>query len=380
MGRGGFACCCGRPPTPPPRRQYASTLEVSKKTGITPFSASELNEYAWGNAFQAHSRIAESVIAREERILHQLAELPTEPAEPSKKLHRLRCCCYRRTHPDDESQLYDPAELAKQNEESPSPPPPPPSPPKPEVSVDDATRSPGEEVGSTFAPGGRPLVADPRYFSTPTRVAKKEIFQNERARAAEEQLTAVNRRLGLNTPMQRERNRAAEQAKAREQAMIEAGHKIDAQPSSPQQKKSSVETPLMMKKRFEATAKRTGFQGTDGYEARVAYLVAAREGWTATQPYPTPNSPMHVLKIAPSPPRPSDFPLREDLMKLKLLELCQQCEARGVTDKQLDDAMQTHNPKSEVITLLLDTFKVEAVTALTPQGDHESADVDQECD
>ena len=374
MGRGGFACCCGRPPTPLPRRQYASTLAVVKKKGTTPYSASELNEYAWGNAFQAHSRIAESVIAREERVLRQLAEL-SEPPAPAMPRRRLLCCCSQQTHPDDHTQLYDPAELAKQVPKSP---PPPPRPlPKPAVPIDDAPEFPGEEVGSTAAPGGRSWVSDPQFFNTPKRVAKKEIFQNERARAAEAQLLAVKRRAAPDTPMQRERDRAAELAKAREQALIAAGHKIE--PASPRKKKSSVETPLMMKKRIEATAQRTGFQGTEGYEARVAYLVAAREGWTEAQPYPTHNSPLLVLKIAPPPPRPANYPLREDLMQLKLLELCQQCESRGVTDRQLDDAMHASNPKSEVITLLLNTFKAETAAAVVSAQLHDKpVTLDQE--
>ena len=67
-------------------------------------------------------------------------------------------------------------------------------------------------------------------------------------------------------------------------------------------------------------------------------------------------------------------------MQLKLLELCQQCENRGVTDKQLEDAMETKNPKSEVITLLLETFKVEAASNLSAQEDDVSADTDQDDD
>ena len=380
MGRGGFACCCGRPPTPPPRRQYASTLAVVKKKGTTPYSASELNEYAWGNAFQAHSRIAESVIAREERVLRQLAELSEPPAAMPRR--RLLCCCSQQTYPDDHSQLYDPAELAKQRPNSPPPPPPPTpppprSPPKPAAPIDDVLASQDEEVGSTAAPGGRSWVSDPQFFNTPKRVAKKEIFQNERARATEAQLLAVKRRAAPDTPMQRERERAAELAKAREQALIAAGHTIE--PVSPRKKKSSVETPLMMKKRIEATAQRTGFQGTEGYEGRVAYLVAAREGWTEAQPYPTHNSPLLVLKIAPPPPRPANYPLREDLVQLKLLDLCQQCESRGVTDRQLDDAMHASNPKSEVITLLLNTFKTETAAAvLSAQLGDTLATIDQQ--
>eukprot|EP01043_Picozoa_sp_COSAG02_P023055 COSAG02_NODE_1219_length_13812_cov_108.713629_8_plen_380_part_00 len=379
MGRGGLACCCGRPPTPAPTRRYASTLEVVKKRGTTPYSASELNEYAWGNAFQAHSRIAESVIAREERVLMQLAQLPTEPPAPPKPRRHLPCCCVQRTHPDDQTQLYDPVELAQHPRES--LPPPPPSPPKPEP-TDDAKQSPGEEIGSTFAPGGRSLVSDPQFLSTPKRVAKKELFQNERARAAEQQLAAINKKLAPDTPMQRERDRAAELAKARQQALIAAGHEVDMEPPSPRKKQSSVETPLMRQKRIDAAAQRVGFEGTEGYEARVAYLVAAREGWTEAQPYPTHNSPLDVLKLAPPPPRPANFPLREDLVKLKLLDLCQQCERRGVTDQQLDDAMHAKNPKSEVITLLLETFKIEVATTtiLPAQVSDGPAEDDQEHD
>jgi hypothetical protein len=375
MGRRGCCGCCGccggRPAAPPqPARQYVGSPEVAKKTkaATTPYSASELNEYAWGNAFQAHSRIAESVIEREERILQQLAMLAVGPPAPPKRRPLLLRCCARRaeTHPHDEQgQLHDPVELAQSLPES--PPPPPPSPPKLEEPAEDAA-SPGEELGSTFAPGGRAQVSDPSYFATPKRVAKKEIFQADRARLAEDQLQAVNRRSGLDTPMQRERDRAAEQAKAKEQALIEAG-KEDATPPQSPAKRGSGQTPLMRRKQIEATAQRTGYAGTDGYEGRVAYLVAAREGWTEAQPYPTQQSPMRVLQIAPPPPRPADFPLREDLMKLKLLELCQKAEQLGVTDKSLDLAVQDpKNPKAAVITLLLEALKTQSSATSTGVG------------
>ena len=67
-------------------------------------------------------------------------------------------------------------------------------------------------------------------------------------------------------------------------------------------------------------------------------------------------------------------------MQLKLLELCQRCESRGVTDKQLDDAMQSKNPKSEVITLLLETHKDEAAAILPAQVEDAPALIEQEAD
>ena len=120
-------------------------------------------------------------------------------------------------------------------------------------------------------------------------------------------------------------------------------------------------TPLRRQKQIEEGAQTRGYEGTDGHESRVAFLVAAREGWTATRPYETGQSPLKALQHEPPPPRPADWPKREELMQLKLLDLCQRCEALGVPDMQLDGAVQDpHNPKSAVITLLLDALTVKA--------------------
>jgi hypothetical protein len=120
-------------------------------------------------------------------------------------------------------------------------------------------------------------------------------------------------------------------------------------------------TPLMRQKQIEVEAQRTGYEGADGHESRVAFLVAAREGWIAARPYETSQSPLAVLQLAPPPPRPADWPKREDLMQLKLLDLCQRCEALGVPDIQLDSTVQDpHNPKSAVITLLLAALTAQA--------------------
>jgi hypothetical protein len=51
------------------------------------------------------------------------------------------------------------------------------------------------------------------------------------------------------------------------------------------------------------------------------------------------------------------------------VDLCQQCEALGVHDTQLDGAVQdAHNPKACVITLLLDALTVQATRKAEEAG------------
>ena len=322
-----MACCVRRPPRtpPPPAKRYASTLEVKPKAKATPYSASELSEYAWGNQFQHHQRIGESVIEKEKRIFRQLSSLglPTPPAPPPRpRLAACCCCCCRRrccggggapqTYPEaTEGMLIDALDAVQAAAAAAPPPPVAATTPKPDRADEDedaAAASPGEEVGSSFAPGGRAKEADPKFNGVPKRVAKKELFQNERARLLEDRLAFANRTQGLDTPMQRERDLAAEQAKERQQAMIEVGEDPFATPPRPK-----TVTPLMRQRQIEAEAQARGYEGTDGHESRVAFLVAAREGWTAARPYETSQSPLKVLQLAPPPPRPADWVCSNDL-------------------------------------------------------------------